>query len=214
MKTRLPELIKPACTKESCPLVGQQHERCKAHNRAGEPCGLRPRKGQFVCGFHGGAVKAALEVGKQRVALAEISKRASYLVAYDEDDPETPIDGLLREVRWSGQVARALGAVCDVDLTTDRLLTRTIAGERMNVLYEAWERERMNHAKLCKMAIDAGIEQKQLDIVEQQGSQIVQLLLTVLMSNELGLTSEQVIAGKVVAARVIRQQAALEVVAG
>jgi hypothetical protein len=84
----------------------------------------------------------------------------------------------------------------------------------MNVLYEAWERERMNHAKLCKMAIDAGIEQKQLDIVEQQGSQIVQLLLTVLMSNELGLTSEQVIAGKVVAARVIRQQAALEVVAG
>jgi hypothetical protein len=86
-------------------------------------------------------------------------------VAYDADDPEAPADGLLREVRWSEQVARGLGAACG-QLVADQGLASGNGGEgqRINPRMEAWTNERMNHAELCKMALDADIQPQQLDI--------------------------------------------------
>ena len=70
--------------------------------------------------------------------------------------------------------------------------------------WSAWTDERLNHAKLCKMALDAGIAQQAIDIIETQAGQIVQLMLSLLTSPRLNLSSEQIIEGRVVAAQVLR----------
>jgi len=50
---------------------------------------------------------------KQRVRV-EINKLATSFVAYDEGDPETPVEGLLREIQWSGQIAKAYAEAIEV----------------------------------------------------------------------------------------------------
>jgi hypothetical protein len=72
---------------------------------------------------------------------------------------------------------------------------------------QAWSGERLNHAKLCKMALDAGIQRQQIDIIEMQAGQIVSAMLGLLMNPRLGLSSEQIIEGRVVAAEVLRSAA-------
>jgi hypothetical protein len=52
-------------------------------------------------------------MAKRTQAKAEMLSRVSKIVSY-KDDTDTPEEGLLREVRWSGQVAIALGEACGV----------------------------------------------------------------------------------------------------
>jgi hypothetical protein len=60
---------------------------------------------------------------------------------------------------------------------------------------------------MCKLALDAGIEQRQLDIIETQAGQIVAAMFALLSSPRLALTSDQIIEGRVVAAEVLRSGA-------
>lgn len=140
----------------------------------------------------------------KRSALIEINKMAEFITAFDPENTETPAEGLMREVAWSGQIAAALGAA--VEKMTDHELTNW-NGDSLAALYQAWERERITHAKLCKLALDAGIEQRQLDLLESQAGQIVAAILAVLSDKALGLSSEQIVEGRVIAAKVLRRQA-------
>jgi len=197
------QIVKPPCKRENCLMFGQIHTRCKAHNRSGQPCMLHPRIGQAVCGFHGGASPNALKKGAERAAMAKVMSRAGKLVAFNEDDQETPAEGLLREVLWSGQVAKALGEACEQFIGDDQLTHKSPTGDRINALMQAWKEERELHARLCKMALDAGIEQRQLDIIETQAGQIISAMLALLSSPRLALTSEQIVEGRIVAAEVL-----------
>ncbi len=192
------------CSREGCPIKGNFHEKCKAHKRDGTPCMGQVMTGQLVCRMHGGQEPNAIKAARQRVAYQGVLSLASRIVAYDGNDPETPAEGLLREVRWSAQVAKALADVVE-GLRDEHLLAWSAGqGQRINALYEAWREERMNHARLCKLALDAGIAQQTLDIIETQAGIIVSTLTSVLTSPRLGLSSEQIIEGRVVAAEVIR----------
>jgi hypothetical protein len=75
---------------------------------------------------------------------------------------------------------------------------------QIHALMDAWTRERQMHAKLCALALQAGIAQRQLDLVESQANQVVAAMLALLMSPRLGLTAEQIIEGRVVASEVLR----------
>jgi hypothetical protein len=54
------------------------------------------------------------------------------------------------------------------------------------------------------MALDAGIQQRQLDLVESQANQLVPAILATLMSPRLGLSADQIFEGRIVAAEVLR----------
>jgi hypothetical protein len=163
-----------------------------------------PLNGQLVCRLHGGATPNAQKIAVQRVALAEVNTLASRMVDYDPEYDETPADGLMREVRWSAQVALALGDIVN-SMTDDTLVSYSPAqGQRLSAMVEMWERERMNHARLCKLALDAGIQQRQLDIIESQATQIVHAMIALLTSPRLALSAEQIIEGRVVAAEILR----------
>ena len=91
-------------------------------------------------------------------------------------------------------------------LIADEALTTKSAGAGMQLhaLMEAWTKERTNHARLCALALSAGIQQRQLDLVESQANQIVAAMLSLLMSPRLGLSAEQIIEGRIVAAGILR----------
>jgi hypothetical protein len=59
------------------------------------------------------------------------------------------------------------------------------------------------------LALQAGIQQRQLDLVEAQANQIVSAMLNLLMSPRLGLSAEQVIEGRVVASEIFRSMPGL-----
>jgi hypothetical protein len=42
--------------------------RCRAHNRAGEPCGLSPIRGGMVCQVHGGRAPQVKMAAAERIA--------------------------------------------------------------------------------------------------------------------------------------------------
>jgi hypothetical protein len=109
------------------------------------------------------------------------------------------------QVRWSRQISVALAEVCEA-LIADSDLTTKSAGEsaQLNALMKAWADERVAHARLCRMALDAGIQQRQLDLVESQTNQLVPAILATLMSPRLGLSAEQIIEGRIVAAGILR----------
>ncbi len=156
-------------------------------------------KGQFVCATHGGRTGVAKQRGEQRQALTEIGK----LVQFDPDDDEPIEVGLLREVRWSSQVAQAYGAA--VQALQDEALTQPGKDtRRLNVWIEAWTNERITHAKLAKMALDAGIARRSVELAETQAGQIVAIVIAVLSAQSLGLSAEQIVMGKQVAAETMR----------
>lgn len=61
--------------------------RCRATNRAGQPCGLPPIRGGTVCRFHGGASPNARTAATRRLATAEAEREVSDAV--DERGPLT-----------------------------------------------------------------------------------------------------------------------------
>jgi len=198
------------CSREGCPVKGEFHLKCKAHKRDGTPCMGQVMAGQLVCRMHGGQEPNAIRAARQRVAYQDAMSLASKIVAYNGDDPETPAEGLLREVAWSSQVALALGEVCQAMIADQQIVSYSAGqGQRLNSLMEAWSQERDRHAKFCRMALDAGIQQKALDIIEIQASQIVTAMITLLTSPRLGLSSEQIIEGRVIAAEVLRSGSGL-----
>ena len=162
-----------------------------------------------MCRFHGGKTKASLETGRRRIAVAEMNSLAARITDFDPTYDESPEEGLLREVRWSGQIAKALGVVCMEYVDDSGTLTYSAGqGSQINPLIAEWNKERERHAKFCKMALDAGIQQRTLDIIESQAGAIVDAMLRLLAAPELHLSSDQIIEGKVIAARVLRQLSA------
>jgi hypothetical protein len=161
--------------------------------------------GQLVCYGHGGNQKSGKAKAQKLIAQHEIRTRVSKIVAYSELDRSTPEEGLFTEVRWSGQVAIALGEACEALIADEQLTTNGAgAGMQLHALMDAWNKERTNHARLCALALSAGIQQRQLDLVESQANQIVAAMLALLMSPRLGLSAEQIIEGRIVAAGILR----------
>jgi hypothetical protein len=143
-------------------------------------------RGQLVCYRRGGKAPNSIAFAKRRQALDAIRTHVSRIVSYDGDDVTSPEEGLLTEVKWSGQVAIALGEACEALIADEALTTKSAgAGMQLHALMDAWTKERTNHARLCALALSAGIQQRQLDLVESQANQIVAAMLSLLMSPRL-----------------------------
>jgi hypothetical protein len=197
-------LVPVACERDTCPIKGEIHPKCKAHTRKGKPCSGQRMAGQLVCRMHGGSIGAAKATAKKRIERIEVEKLAARIAAFNSDDSESPEEGLLRQVLWSGQISRALGQIVQ-DIDDGNVTQRGIGGSTsINVLMQWWSDERALHARLCKLAIDAGIDQRHIELLESQAGQIVSVIINVLQSPKLGLSTEQITEGRIVAAEALR----------
>lgn len=140
-----------------CAQCGQIHPRgCIGHHtRDGSPCENWPRKGQQVCGTHGGSAPQAKAKARER---QEEGLAREELVRLGEPAPiEHPVVELLRvaAVRktWSDIIRNRLGSLRDL------VKTDTFGVERERALVAIYERaldgEQRAYEALAKLDLDA-----------------------------------------------------------
>lgn len=144
-------------------------------------------KGFGACSRHGGSTP-----NNQLAADREISKQRmrTYGVPIDTD----PLNALLGEVRRSaGIVAWLESRVGDLneDGQGEQLLDKTMFGPKPAIWIKLFSDERAHLARVCKMAIDSGVQQELLDIMKQNGRALGEFVGAVLHDPELALTAEQ-----------------------
>lgn len=167
---------------------------CVGHVRSegGRRCRRSPIRGGTVCSKHGGSTPQLREkIERQRYLEAREGEIAQLLEACDLPN-QHPIEGLLEVVRHSGQMYRMLGGLVS-DLKTDPTTDNAIVGMDDNgdpvykpvygddgiwgvdhngnqvehvlvALYEKWTGI---YARACKMALDAGIDERRVQLAEQ-----------------------------------------------
>jgi hypothetical protein len=182
-------------------------QRCGAKLRGkGAACRKWPVKGGLRCELHGGAApqaKAAAEVRQVKAAAEAEAERMLELAGVERD----PIEHLLYELHrstaveavWGSLVAKLDEAEREIDRaehpTSARgLLAAKYSGEGgfeaiVHPFVVMWNAERDRHAKLAKMAIDAGVADRQVRLAERQGEMVGELLRIALRAA--GVTGEQ-----------------------
>lgn len=173
--------------------------KCKGRKPDGSPCGRWPIKGALVCGSHGGRAPQVAAKAKVRAEL----------MAWGLDAPTVdPGQTLLRLVSQSAARAERYALelfgmlAADEDGSLRKALTGDVwitdedgaghkAGEYIRALaiLEAQERDRC--ANFCRIAIAAGLAERQVRIAEQQGQLLATVLREIIGDEQLALTADQ-----------------------
>lgn len=196
----------PVCDERGQDPLGHVHNSgdpsCRAHSKRTQgPCLSRPVRGQSTCRFHGGSTRSATAKGEQRLALARIRETlATDQLAMGGQLDVSPTDAMLlmvKEAAFNVAFLRSMverlqqgyesglgvgdGLVGRVDADSFK------ASEHVIVAMYDRERDRLvRYAKLCR---DAGIEEKKVQVMEEQGRWLTRTID--LVFERLGLTPEQ-----------------------
>ena len=179
-------------------------KRCSATSKqTGQQCGNWAIPGLEVCRIHGGATKRAkgkasrvlettaaaqatqqlglkIDTTPQQALLDEV-QRAAGMVAYygqrvaelAEEDPNKLVHGVTRIEQREGFQAG----------------TVRVAEPAVNVWLKLWNEERDRLTRVAAAAIKAGIEERRVQLAEQQGALIADAIRRIL--DRLNLTPEQ-----------------------
>ncbi|MFS0832010.1 hypothetical protein ABC337_15270 [Arthrobacter sp. 1P04PC] len=195
---------------------------CGAKNKKGEPCGLGPVPGAGRCGRHGGKAPQVKAAAERRVAEAAARDTMTKAVRtlglpIDVDPGKALLDEIhmtaghcawLREkvqelepeqLVWGKEKhEEGIGPQGMVDVSTEK------AGP--SVWYELYLKEREHLAKVCALALRAGIEERRVKLAENQGLLVADAIRRIL--GALGLTPEQQQLVPVIVPRELRALAA------
>lgn len=183
--------------------MGSDRVRCKARSKqTGEPCKKYPVPGGQVCRYHGGRAPQVATAAKRRAAELEAHAEAERMLAaagVDADPIEHLLDSLHRIAALAavyGQMVAGLDAAseergglrgklgyveADPDdrdelrvTANDELLGLDRHGAaQLHPFVVECHRLLEQRAKLAKLAIDAGVAERQVRLAEQQGQVIV-----------------------------------------
>ena len=199
-----------------------QPVKCRGTTRAGEPCKNDPIRGGTVCRMHGGGsskVKAAAARRLEEAAAARELERGVKTLGLQVD--VDPGKALLDEIHWTaGHVAWLRGKVQELDEDTlvwgrtehkdktggEDWGETTLEKAAPSVWYELYLKERDHLAKVCALALRAGIEERKVKLAESQGLLVADVIRRIL--NALGLSAEQLLLVPEVVPRELRALAA------
>lgn len=146
------------------PIDGRCAARVK--NAPGKFCTQRPVRGTNRCKVHGGLAPQVREKGQRRLAETQAMKMLEQLGA-DPADDRHPVEHLLGELRQAAVAADYLGSIAVMD------------GPK-GPLWHAWERERDRHAKIAKLALDAGVNEREVQLKEAEAERVAAVIRAVL----------------------------------
>jgi hypothetical protein len=155
-------------------------------NSKGLPCGQQVLAGTKACRRHTGKnIAVAKAEGQVRVELAHWGTDDSYvdpgeqflrLIAQSSRRCEL-YSALLEADYQDRKVSALVGVTYSVDVDAKGELKVAPTGEYIRGLAELESRERRFCADLCGKAIAAGIEARKVMVAEQQGAQLVAVLV-------------------------------------
>lgn len=189
------------------PRLPDGKPRCWGRSKkTGAQCGRPSRPGQHVCRFHGG--NAPQNIAKAQERLTE-EKARKLVETYGVRVNTTATDALLEEVQWTAGHVQWLrqrvqeiesGTVSGADGEHPLVWGKTKAkqggedwGQTEEAVPSVWLRlyqdERDRLVRVCSAAIKAGIEERRVQLAEQQGALVAQAVRAIL--GDLQLTPEQ-----------------------
>ena len=182
---RILEAAQPRCSGHSSDGSGRQ---CK------QTRGLtRTRDGTYVCATHGGTspqMRRAAARRKQESRVLSIMER----VAADMPEGIDPARLLMQQVVWTAVAARCWREKVqrEVDDWT-AMVSYGVQGRRLEVdpRVKAWQEAEIAAGKMAKLAVDAGIQQKQVELMAETAAMVGTALRGAVYDADLGLTAEQ-----------------------
>ena len=162
--------------------------RCKANSKQSqERCKKWAEPGLDVCRMHGGGTARAKAAGQRNVQRAAAQAAvATYGLPVEID----PLDALLGELhRTAGHVAWLAQIVGSLDRS--ELRQRTMAGSVPSVWVQLYQDERKHLAAVARSCLSAGVEERRVQLAEQQGQLVAQVISKVLAGLGVDPTSEQ-----------------------
>jgi hypothetical protein len=171
----------------------RQRVRCAASAKgSGQRCQLWAKPGALVCWKHGAN---APQVAAKAAVRAEVMRWGLH------DSTEDPGEILLRLVTQSAERVRRYSAELE-ELVAEKTLRHALVGtaqgefgptgEYIRGLAQLEAQERDRCANFCRLAITAGLAERQVRVAERQGQLLAELLRAVLADPALGLSSTQV----------------------
>lgn len=197
--------------------VGRPCTKCGGEVRR-RPCRQAPRIGQQVCNAHGGRSPQAIAATEQRAELDRIAGQVAELLDHYDQPDEHPLEGLLAVVRRTGAMVRVLEhlvrgldlhPIVSVEVVGDGYNAGGDTGERWrtennalygadskgdgkpHVLVEMYRVWTADHAKACKLALDAGVDERRLRLEEAEVDQLFLALTRALQTAGLSVAQQE-----------------------
>jgi hypothetical protein len=141
-----------------------------------------------VCHQHGGATRAAQEKAKREIAIQRIGERVTALGLSLEDDVH-PVEAMMQQLRRAVATERLLAAEL---ASQDRLTSFSpVRGEQPSALWTMWRDEADRVARFSKLLVDAGVEQRRIQLEEAELHRVLDAVLAAVADPEWGLSPEQ-----------------------
>lgn len=174
--------------------------KCGARTRNGRTCNnpagyKTDHLGYGNCHLHAGATPNGITHAQREAATDQVAR----LGLPRNIDPQT---ALLEEVhRTAGHVAYLEQLV---QHGTDELTVDTMFGPKPSFWFDLYRQERARLIDVCKAAVQCGVAERHVQLAEQQGHQIANIILLVFNDPRLGLSGEQRATGRIVVSEKLR----------
>lgn len=188
---------------DQCPKCGQIHQRdgvatCYGHRKGdGHFCTKYPPKGSKVCLSHGGGARQVRAKAKERTEMEAVREQANRLGVPKDVDPGPALIGLVREAAGNVEFYRTLVAEVQIHPDKDELTVddegshwkRGAAGiygrtyhqsgiptgeAKPNILVTLYNDERDRLAGYCQAALRAGVDERRLQLQEQEARELME----------------------------------------
>jgi hypothetical protein len=175
--------------------------RCTARAKStGKQCAKLAIPGGTTCRMHGSSTSASKAAAARRLARAEAERFVAKFASEDAARNPDAHRQLAKLINTSSGLVSFYEAQCrrldpdalvwgDVEARTDHQGTTVIQRGEVNVWLRLYNDERKELRQLCRVAIDAGLAEREVRLAEQHGALIAQVLRDVL--SDLELTAEQ-----------------------
>ncbi|MFE5140318.1 hypothetical protein ACFRDV_22020 [Streptomyces fagopyri] len=183
-----------------------EKRRCTAHKkgqggRKGPRCKAWARKGQTVCGAHGGKAPQNLKAGKRRVVEAELEEETRRALAVLDvppvENPLTALSQLAGQVlAWKDRLAARVNGLEQIRYTDDK------RAEQLRSEVALYERAMDRCVNVLGTIGRLRIDERLAAISEQQATVVIEAIEAAL--THAGVTGPEATAAKAVAARHLR----------